>query len=71
MKQSIIGIPATIGIEPVAWLVYGEEIVYWKLEDSEMIACHALIGYYASKGEAAKAAIDYYNGQNVRDSLEK
>jgi hypothetical protein len=58
MKQSIIGIPATITIEPT---VYGEEFVYWKLEDSEMIACHALIGYYASKEEATKAAREYYN----------
>ena len=70
MKQSIIGIPATIGIEPVAWLVYGEEIVYWRLAEGDAFT-DSLIGYYTSKEEATKAAREYYNGQNVRDSLEK
>ena len=54
MKQSVIGIPATITIEPITWLVYGEEMIYWRLADS-----HALIGCYASKEEATKAAIEY------------
>ena len=61
MKQSIIGIPATIGIEPVAWLVYGEEMIYWRLAEGEAFTDN-LIGYYASKEEAQQAAIEYYRG---------
>ena len=58
MKQSIIGIPATITVQPVTWTVYGEEIVYWRLAEGDAFTDN-LIGYYASKEEAAKAAREY------------